>query len=336
MDRRFRNPPTRWPTLPEHFLAVIVSRLHSVDDVLRLRSVCKSFRAIVPSPFQSLVPLLVQRTSFPIGPTPSRRCGHFLLTESTVYAIEPLHEVASSAETTLTWLVKIEESDSGEVRLKDPFNGFRFQKLCNKLPKSVNLLDYRIKEITRAYRLELGTIGKGTSRLYSNKVYQKSTIFVKVAVGTDVDKFAFMAIHRTRRLFVWKHGDEMLTQLDIAPNDFRDLIFHNKKFYALASTGQTLIVDSMSFGVSTVSKLDGLIGRSYLLKSSENLFMVNRDWEIEWEIEPLRWSLKVFKLDEEKHEWVRVVDGLEDTVLFVGDDCSFSVSAKEFAGYEGN
>ncbi|XP_031286483.1 uncharacterized protein LOC116145194 [Pistacia vera] len=43
----------------------------------------------------------------------------------------------------------------------------------------------------------------------------------------------------------------------------------------------------------------------------------------------------VYKLDEEMCEWVEVEDGLEDRVFFLGDDCSFSLSAKEFSGCKG-
>ncbi|XP_031287390.1 putative F-box protein At1g65770 isoform X2 [Pistacia vera] len=55
-----------------------------------------------------------------------------------------------------------------------------------------------------------------------------------------------------------------------------------------------------------------------------------------WHRRNQQFEFKVYKFDEEKREWVEVMDGLDDSVFFVGDDDSFSLSAKEFPGCKGN
>ena len=46
-------------------------------------------------------------------------------------------------------------------------------------------------------------------------------------------------------------------------------------------------------------------------------------------------NFEVYKLDQECGRWVRV-ENLGDRVFFLGNDCSFSVSATDFSGCKGN
>ncbi|KAJ0089172.1 hypothetical protein Patl1_32962 [Pistacia atlantica] len=58
--------------------------------------------------------------------------------------------------------------------MKDPLGGFHYRKLPNDLPKTINLLNYRVREITKGYRLELATSNtKNTSRVHTIKLYQR-------------------------------------------------------------------------------------------------------------------------------------------------------------------
>ncbi|XP_031259775.1 F-box protein SKIP23-like [Pistacia vera] len=134
---------------------------------------------------------------------------------------------------------------------------------------------------------------------------------------------------------VWRNVDKKWTRIDMGYDNFLDVIYHNEKFFALMSTGVTVTVDSKSMTVSPVAgplQIESVWVWSYLIKSSQDLFLIIKSWP--FQIDPI--EFKVYKLDEEKREWVEVMDGLEDSVFFVGDDASFSLSAEEFPGCKGN
>ncbi|XP_031287347.1 F-box protein SKIP23-like [Pistacia vera] len=143
-----------------------------------------------------------------------------------------------------------------------------------------------------------------------------------------------MAIHRSSKLFEWKIGNKSLTDIFLGHDSYEDIIYHNRKFYALDYMGKTLSVDSRSFEVIRVTYMDSIIpaGRHHFVKSCEDLFLIFRCWAYE----DSRIYFEAFKLDEERNQWVPAVHELEHRALFVGEDCSFAVSAKEFRGCKGN
>ncbi|XP_031288097.1 F-box protein At2g17036-like [Pistacia vera] len=222
-----------------------------------------------------------------------------------------------------------------------------------KLPRSFNLLDYRVKEVAKAYRLELVD------------EFSKSIVFSTAVVSShDVtgDGFAVMAIDQ------------------------------GELFYASTAKGLTISVDYTSLTVTQVAgPLERLTFWTNLVKSFNDLFLIvdavifcwkfnrisvrslKRFWRQKSPVFVLHYAVcellslvyfadmfsilrpktptlivkcspwrherhrfKVYKLDEEMCEWVEVEDGLEDRVFFLGDDCSFSLSAKEFSGCKGN
>lgn len=106
-----------WTSLPLHILSKIGETLEAFDDHLRFRSVCKTFQMAIPSPIKTIIPIKVQNISFPFYTDHGVSCGridHFLLTESTIFALEPLlNPVSSSNETSQTWFVNIERKKAG-------------------------------------------------------------------------------------------------------------------------------------------------------------------------------------------------------------------------------
>ncbi|XP_044470502.1 F-box protein SKIP23-like [Mangifera indica] len=322
-----------WSSLPEHLLASIAERLPTRIDTLRFRAVCSSFRSSIPTPPKTLSPH--NNLKFSIPSLSVRHQGHLVLAEFTYYAIRPLPSCSDSHEIANTWLVKCEDLNSGKVRFEDPLTRYRlrFKKVpkLEKLPWSLNLLDYQIKEVAKVYRLEQVYHGNGFNR-------RRPNVFSKAVASSSFDKiddgFAVMTIIRGMAL-VWRNVDKKWTEIDIGFDYFLDIIYHNEKFYALKSTGVAVTVDSKSLTVSQVSiplQIERFPVRSFLAKSSQGLFLIikGRQWPVK-QIE-----FKVYKLDEEKCEWVQVRDGLEDSVFFFGYDCSFFLSAKEFPGCKGN
>ncbi|XP_031287389.1 F-box protein SKIP23-like isoform X1 [Pistacia vera] len=324
-----------WTSLPDHLLASIAGHLPTRIDNLRCRAVCKSSRSSIPSPPKPLSPHANLKISMPSLPVPGCR-GHLVLAEFTFYAIKPLPSIFNPHQTTYTWLVKSEELHSGKVRLEDPLSRSRLGNLsnkvleCEKLPQSLYLLNYRVKEVAKSYRLEQVYQGKGIKR-------RKPVVFGKAVASCHDEKddgFAVMTIIKGMVL-VWRNVDKKWTRIDMDHAYFHDIIYHNEKFFAVMFHGITVTVDSKSLTVSQVAgpqQLHRFWVWPYLIKSSLDLFMIMQSWHRRNQ----QFEFKVYKFDEEKREWVEVMDGLDDSVFFVGDDDSFSLSAKEFPGCKGN
>ncbi|KAJ4841486.1 hypothetical protein Tsubulata_041833, partial [Turnera subulata] len=120
--------------------------------------------------------------------------------------------------------------------------------------------------------------------------------------------------------------------------DFCDVAFRGGKFYAFTCRGLVITVDPDSLNINRVvptEKPVREIGFPYheflVVESHGDLFSVCASEDRKHVV-----RIEVKRLDEAQHEWVDVKDELKDRVLFVGDICRFSVSAKDYPGYKAN
>ncbi|XP_031287361.1 uncharacterized protein LOC116146089 [Pistacia vera] len=248
--------------LPEHLLATIAEYLNTRIETLCFRAACNSFRSSVPPP---LPPLSHFKIPFPPGMTDD---GHLELTESTVYAIQPLDK------STETWWVKVEESNSGKIQVMDPLFKLRIKNSSEMLPESFNLLDYRVKEVAKSCRLEMVS--------NSNPFYLE-----KAVVSSDDDnagEFVLMALISDGRVGVWGSKDERWAIIDFGYESFysKDIIYHNKKLYAMGFDGVTVAVDPKSLNVTEAAaapeKSQSHLMIHSLVKSRDDLFLINTYW----------------------------------------------------------
>ena len=132
-------------------LEEITKRLDTRIDILHLRAVCKTWRSSIPFPSLTLNPM-----------------SHLLLKENVIYCLEPDKEPNEKA--TNCWFVKIEEMESGKVCVKDPLSGLPIEDINRSLPKKLNLLDYRVREVFKHYYLQFVGSGKEPIPLMIKKV----------------------------------------------------------------------------------------------------------------------------------------------------------------------
>ncbi|XP_031250443.1 F-box/kelch-repeat protein At1g64840-like [Pistacia vera] len=321
-----------WSTLPEELLFSIVKLLPTRIDILRWRAVCRSFRAtIAHPPIQYPFPhSILTSNDFLKGPNPKEN-DVFTLMVSTVYAIEPLNKVSNiqGEETPQTWVVRVQEPNPGRVVIIDPISGSKCKDLSDQLPKSLNLLDYRVTEITKSYIL-VSTGGK----LIVTKL-----IFSSFLDENDVE-FAVMASCRgSEELGIWRNVDKKWSEIDMELRFlefFEDVIYHNRKFYAVLSNGRTVTVDSKSLVVTRVAEelqFVSIYSELYLMELYNDLFLIVQLREFGDDYD--EYIIMLFKLNEENQKWVPVVDGLEleYRVLFMGKSSfAFSFSIEEVAG----
>jgi hypothetical protein len=145
-----------WSDLPRDLLVMIGKSLDSGLDVLRSRGVCTSWRSSIP-PFQA------RSTRFPLkfreppsalesGPRPR---PPVYLCESTLYLVQPVNHFptsSSSSSCNKGWLIKVQESNSGKLRLLDPLPNQKYR--CSHVPSNTfNLLNFRVVELRKAHML---------------------------------------------------------------------------------------------------------------------------------------------------------------------------------------
>ncbi|KAL7226192.1 hypothetical protein ACSBR1_021343 [Camellia fascicularis] len=130
-----------------------------------------------------------------------------------------------------------------------------------------------------------------------------------------VYKGNFYTVDRSGRAFVL---DPNMNLIEIAPPPTNENGKKKKKKHLVESIGDLLLVD----------KYFELHERNvyYYKDGKERVKSSNREMVSE---------MRVYRLNEDEHGWVEV-RSLEDQILFVGDDCSYSVSAREFPGCRGN
>ncbi|TKY58328.1 putative F-box protein [Spatholobus suberectus] len=143
-----------------------------------------------------------------------------------------------------------------------------------------------------------------------------------------------------------RHGDESWTLVDDKNFFYDDVIVFKGQFYVTDKWGTISWVDTSSLKLVQFSPpLCGFGNKKHLVESCGSLYVVDRYYESE----PSRRRnyvgradrdaavdhFKVYKLDEEWGTWVDVKN-LRDRAFVLGNSCSFSVSAGELTGYQGN
>ncbi|KAL5854283.1 hypothetical protein ACOSQ4_004085 [Xanthoceras sorbifolium] len=215
-----------WCSLPEGLLNLIGKYLDTRIDILRFRAVCTTFRSSTSLPSKITSPYTSLNLPVPVDQNPQDG-DHLLLTETTVYAMQPLNE-------TIAWLVEVQETSSGELKIMDLLccKGELTETSNYKFPSILNLLDYRVKQISKYYGFELISI--------DDDVYVfMSKVLVSKCLDKIDDGFAVTAIHRNE-LILWRNGYKNWTPIDFG---FQDIVYYNEQFYAVDRTGLAVIVD---------------------------------------------------------------------------------------------
>ncbi|KAF3956121.1 hypothetical protein CMV_018729 [Castanea mollissima] len=141
-----------WSALPMEILLLIGKTLQDRIDVIRFRSICAPWRSSIP-PLREVSPSLPLPLPYPVR---SARNQAFV-SQSTIYRLElpddddnPKIPTCSSN----SWLVRVEEFEPGRTRLLNPLSSLHIRFLPDRFPKVINLLDFRVVEVSKAYELQ--------------------------------------------------------------------------------------------------------------------------------------------------------------------------------------
>ncbi|GJR27318.1 F-box protein SKIP23 [Tanacetum coccineum] len=329
-----------WSHLPLELLDLISKHLNSDTDLIKFRSVCTSWRS-------SITPLT---SRFPILPNTgiSDTTWGFYLSKRTIFRIT---RPDPDQENDQPWLIKVQKDNPSKTHLLNPLTSHEFQTLLPNWPRSLDLLNFRVLELGQEYALQYISY-----RPNANSIGDSVTLYMeKVAFCFyGVVGFVLLTIHVSGKLALLKYGDKKWNIINDMPSPYDDVIFYDKGFYAVDSTGRTVVVDveEMSLRVVAGSVFGG--DKKFLVESLGELFMVDKylsvgpDNDYDYDDENYEFyedfdcfmsertvKLQVYKMDREGEKWVEVKD-LGDRMLFLGDNCGFSASAKDFPGCKGN
>lgn len=179
----------------------------------------------------------------------------------------------------------------------------------------------------------------------------------KVAVRMEKNGFVLLTIHVSGKLVMFRSGDTKWSIVDESSLPYDDVIMKDENFYAVDNTGKGVLV---KLNPGTAPELQvvahSVFGgdKKFLVESCGDLLMVDKYLSIGPEddlgynetvefyeefdcyMSERTVKFKVYKLDGDMQRWVEV-NCLEDRMLFVGDNCTFSALVSELdSGCKGN
>lgn len=330
-----------WSDLPKELLERIAKCLDTETDVLRFRAVCNSWRSST-KPFEKF-PYSTVKLPFPFDARetshPKHHGAYFSLTERTVYRVQ----LPDSKEPNF-WLVKIERSTDGKMRILNPVTHRQVKILPEtQIPKVLNTLDFRVSEVCKAYTLQY----VNPSEPNQNDEYRYARKVV-LSAGVENDEYVVMAIDNSNKLWYTKSGDEKWTMLRDynACFSFYDVVNYKGQFHGIDGWGGTWAFDSefestkvtynMYYSAFKRHLVELENGELFLVEEMRDKDNINAGWG--FPITTVRKpavDIMISAIDKKEREWVET-KAVNDWIIVVGDDCSFSVSTKEFEGCKGS
>ncbi|XP_026393994.1 F-box protein SKIP23-like isoform X1 [Papaver somniferum] len=338
-----------WSQLLRELLYNIAKKLNSDIDVLRMRSVCSSWRSSVSYPlfycFPNCIPIHPKVTG-----TSMSNLGLFYLSRRLILRLGP----PESHQTGTSWLIKLEQDGPDMLHLLNPLTGNLVHPSYPTSPKIIDSINFQIFELAQEFVLRFTDSPPYTNpSAYTGDLYMEKVVFSSNppwSVGTD---YAIMTIHVSGKLAVFRSIDNSWAIIDEFISPFDDVVCYKGGFYAVDSRGRAVVVNP-SLTISEIAHPIYGGDLKCLVESDGELLMVDRYLSTGLDEEPgndhnddplvalsdlciteSTVCFKVYKLNQDLQTWVEL-KSLDDCVLFLGDNCSFSASAHEFSGSKGS
>ncbi|XP_022741030.1 F-box protein SKIP23-like [Durio zibethinus] len=324
-----------WSNLPEDLLVKIGKYLDALFDVIRFRSVCRRWR-------YSLSFLHINsHLEFP-GMTDRNPQTSFAgyvskssyLVKNTVYI---LNQYATPSPISMPWLLKLEETEEGKLRIINPMSNSPVKDLPSTFPNVLNLLDFPILEVSRGY------IRKDTFKRveHATSIVTKAVMLPESGRVSIHDDFMVLNLCQDGGLILWRNGDDELKQINEHEFHYDDIAVYKGRFVAVDRWGTVSLVDSSSQLIKYTPPIFNGGSKKHLVVTSEDLYAVDRYLDRArttrnpYKKEDAKVvAFKVYKLDEE-WGWTEVTS-LDNRILFIGEGLNFFVPIGELRGCNGN
>ncbi|XP_021762822.1 F-box protein SKIP23-like [Chenopodium quinoa] len=347
--RRLAAPPAGWSELPHEFLAAIAARLASPHNVSRFRSVCRKWRSLIPPQNPNFISPNFPRRITAEAKLPfneRHKYDSLFLVSSSVFVVQSVDSPSDF------WVLTVEKSNSDNFRVLCPFSRDFAANLSKDFPKSLDLCDFNVTEIAKGYnfRVVIEDQKKYNLGLSYSLIPRRSLICsaYKVIMYPNpksgfktVDDFTVVVLYEGGNLAALKSNGRKLWYLCYTGDaHFDDIVLFKGMVCAVDRSGRVYAINEKARVVKTIVNIairrgDGVTYDYYmrkrLVESCGDLYLVV------WAgvcAQGNAW-FKVFKLNEALCRWFEVKH-LGDRALFVGFDCCFFVSAREFRGCQPN
>lgn len=237
-----------------------------------------------------------------------------------------------------------------KVKLLNPLLRSRFDNppQPQRFPKVLNLLNHHVFELGQEYVLHHINYPGPSSHNELGNLYMEKVALLGME---DLNDFALLTIHVSGKLAVFRPGNGKWTIIQDMQSPYDDVILYKGKFYAVDNSGRTMLV-GLDLSITLIAEPVFGGDKKFLVESMGELMLIDMYLSVEGDggslalleeyFENLSCYMsertvrfKVFRLDAAEKKWVRVRN-LGDQVLFLGDDCSFSASAKNMCVSKGN
>ncbi|KAF9599821.1 hypothetical protein IFM89_001767 [Coptis chinensis] len=323
---------SQWSEIPPELLDVITTKLTSYVDYLRVRSVCPTWRAILPRKPDNRLARLTQSPWLLLSRYNNdntlcdTHCCFYNLAERRTYSLE-LPEVIGDKKqcwgSPYGWLVYGQEGGP-LISLLNPLTRAQIQLPSLFYYPSTSPNEYNIV-------LPWDLIG-----YLADCTIVKAVLFGNPSLSSD---FSIMALMEGGicSLAYYRSGTEAWSLFtDTEEISFGDVICFKGEYYGVDLDGH---VYHCHLGVSpNVARVidapeplpDDDPEQKYLVESSNELFMVYRYLEHDYDgpFEPTYWFI-LYKLDWNELTWC-LFENLGDQVLFLGANGSFSLSVQDY------
>ncbi|KDP39240.1 hypothetical protein JCGZ_00997 [Jatropha curcas] len=362
--------PLSWSTLPVDLLTDIAKHLDTYFDVLHFRSVCHSWRTSVPAPKKS--PSLPLELNF-LTDDPFHPFATFSVYRRTVFRLEPegsqhgnswlikVQEESDAGKLLVTSpfsrypIYNLPPTFPRELNLLSfrvwPIaSTFSLERHDEDEELDSNDVTYHPMEIVHG-----GVEENDNDSFISNDGVTMSSKVTVSASETD-SSLGVCALIRGEFYSMKVNRDQEWNSMDIA-DTYRDIINYKGDIYAVLRNGTGSRTDANSLTTThLILPPRPFTGERYLVESCGDLFLVSRDYSIcaskvyydddtkcyfkKEGVTDIPFKFEVFKLNTVSptspvYHW-DVVNDLGDQIFCLSKDCSFSVSAQDFAGSKGN
>ncbi|KAJ8530313.1 hypothetical protein K7X08_037148 [Anisodus acutangulus] len=269
----------------------------------------------------------------------------FKLSKSPLYLLRSPNQTNQLSNNNHVWMIKLDRENPQRMRLLNPISRSQFKPLPLNFPKILDSSQYPILKLCQEYTIQfIKYRPTATSINDAGNLYME-----KVAVRLENDGFVILTIHVSGKLIMYRSGGTEWEIVDELSLPYDDVIMKDGNFYAVDNTGKGVVVN-LSCGVTPELKVvaNSVFGgdKKFLIESCGELLMVDKYLSIGPEddlgynenigfyeefdcyMSERTVKFKVYKLDGDMQRWVEVTS-LEDRMLFVGDNCTFSVLVSE-------
>ncbi|XP_050229403.2 putative F-box protein At3g25750 [Mercurialis annua] len=321
-----------WSDLPIDILASIIKLLEARIDIIRVGSVCQSWRNSIAYYRSSAKGNVISPLALPFHDSLQKYSScriktpkflNFYLTIT--YMVKPICQDSKS------FLIEVDHHHLGQHKARLLHLVTRNNDTSFHRNGVVDSRNYHVSELCRNYTLRY---------IYDSSSNRKISIFKKVIIYPDNDRTrredcVVFAINLSGNLIYSKFGDGDWKMISKNTDDFEDMIVYNGQVYAVDWWSHLWIIDCSSsdyFIKSVCESIREGPAKNNLVESCGDLYLI---------IVSVHKGIKVYKLRDCKYwDLVRNIDGrffpvpkriTDDRIFFVpmGYNSSFSISAKD-------